>query len=92
MGTVTASGIPEAIAAAILVLAIGKVLLGVFRKMNIGMLRKQMYRGKKTFRLKKESREVFFCYVFIRKKLPVTGSVDTKNRNFAKNKKIEKFC
>ena len=35
-----------------------------------------MYRGKKTFRLKKESREVFFCYVFIRKKLPVTGSVD----------------
>ena len=38
MGTVTASGIPEAIAAAILVLAIGKVLLGVFRKMNIGMV------------------------------------------------------
>ena len=36
MGTVTASGIPEAIAAAILVLAIGKVLLGVFKKMNIG--------------------------------------------------------
>ena len=36
MGTVTASGIPEAIAAAILVLAIGKVLIGVFRKMNIG--------------------------------------------------------
>ena len=30
------SGIPEAIAAAILVLAIGKVLIGVFRKMNIG--------------------------------------------------------
>ena len=29
MGTVTASGIPEAIAAAILVLAIGKVLIGV---------------------------------------------------------------
>ena len=36
MGTVTASVIPEAIAAAILVLAIGKVLIGVFRKMNIG--------------------------------------------------------
>ena len=41
MGTVTASGIPEAIAAAILVLAIGKVLLGVFRKMNIGMVSAQ---------------------------------------------------
>lgn len=36
MGTVTASGIPEAIAAAILVLALGKVLVVVFRKMNIG--------------------------------------------------------
>lgn len=35
MGTVTASGIPEAITAAILVLAIGKALLGVFKKMNI---------------------------------------------------------
>lgn len=32
MGTVTASGIPEAIAAAILVLALGKVLVVVFRK------------------------------------------------------------
>ena len=64
MGTVTASGIPEAIAAA-------------------------MYRGKKTFRLKKESREVFFCYVFIRKKLPVTGSVDTKKQKFCK--KIKKL-
>ena len=83
MGTVTASGIPEAIAAAILVLAIGKVLLGVFRKMNI---------GKKTFRLKKESREVFFCYVFIRKKLPVTGSVDTKKQKFCKKiKKLKNF-
>ena len=40
MGTVTASRIPEAIAAAILVLAIGKVLLGVFRKMNIGNVAK----------------------------------------------------
>ena len=37
MGTVTASGIPEAIAAAILVLALGKVLGVVFRKMNLGL-------------------------------------------------------
>lgn len=36
MGTVTASCIPEAIAAAILVLALGKVLVVVFRKMNLG--------------------------------------------------------
>ena len=36
MGTVTASGIPEAIAAAILVPALGKVLVVVFRKMNLG--------------------------------------------------------
>ena len=36
MGTVTASGIPEAIAAAILVLAIGKVIVVVFRKINLG--------------------------------------------------------
>ena len=36
MGAVTASGIPEAIAAAILVLALGKVLVVVFRKMNFG--------------------------------------------------------
>ena len=36
MGTVTASGIPEAIAAAILVLALGTVLVVVFRKMNLG--------------------------------------------------------
>ena len=36
MGTVTASGIPESIAAAILVLALGKVLVVVFRKMNLG--------------------------------------------------------
>lgn len=33
MGTITASGIPEAIAAAVLVLALGKVLLSVFKKM-----------------------------------------------------------
>ena len=36
IGTVTASSIPEAIAAAILVLALGKVLVVVFRKMNLG--------------------------------------------------------
>ncbi len=36
MGTVTASGIPEAIAAAILVLALGKVLLQVFKRMYAG--------------------------------------------------------
>lgn len=36
MGTVTASGIPEAIAAAVLILAIGKVLLSVFKRMDIG--------------------------------------------------------
>ncbi len=35
MGTVTASGIPEAVAAAVLVLALGKILIGVFKKMNI---------------------------------------------------------
>ena len=39
MGTVTASGIPEAIAAAILVLALGKVLVVVFRKMNLGAVK-----------------------------------------------------
>ena len=38
MGTVTASGIPEALAAAILVLALGKVLISVFKKSNIGMV------------------------------------------------------
>ncbi len=37
MGTVTASGIPEAIAAAILVFALGNVLLRVFRRMDIGI-------------------------------------------------------
>ena len=37
MGTVTAAGIPEAIAAAVLVIALGMVLIRVFRKMNIGM-------------------------------------------------------
>ena len=38
MGTVTASGIPEAIAAAVLVLALGKVLIQVFKKMNINVV------------------------------------------------------
>ncbi|MDD6212254.1 MAG: ECF transporter S component [Clostridiales bacterium] len=37
MGTVTASGIPEAIAAAVLVLALGKALIQLFRKMNMPM-------------------------------------------------------
>ena len=37
MGTETAAGIHEAIAAAVLVIALGKVLIRVFRKMNIGM-------------------------------------------------------
>lgn len=36
MGTVAASGIPEAVAAAILVLALGKVLIQVFKKMGAG--------------------------------------------------------
>ena len=35
MGTITAAGIPEAIAAAVLVLALGKVLLKVFKMMNM---------------------------------------------------------
>ena len=35
MGTITASGIPEAIAAAVLVLALGKVLLKGFKMMNM---------------------------------------------------------
>lgn len=38
MGTVTASGIPEAVAAAILVLALGKVLIQIFRRMGSGTL------------------------------------------------------
>ena len=42
MGTVTASGIPEAIAAAVLVLALGKVLIQVFKKMNIRMMNTQL--------------------------------------------------
>ena len=42
MGTVTASGIPEAIAAAVLVLALGKVLIQVFKKMNIRLMNTQL--------------------------------------------------
>ena len=42
MGTVAASGIPEAIAAAVLVLALGKVLIQVFKKMNIRMMNTQL--------------------------------------------------
>ena len=38
MGTVTASGIPEAIAAAVLVLAIGKVLIQVLKRMNFSFI------------------------------------------------------
>lgn len=34
MGTITAAGIPEAIAAAVLVLALGNAMLKLFRKMN----------------------------------------------------------
>lgn len=41
MGTVTASGIPEAIAAAVLVLAVGKVLIQVFKRMNVGAVSTQ---------------------------------------------------
>lgn len=44
MGTITASGIPEAIAAAVLVLALGKVLIRVFKKMNIGVMSAQLIR------------------------------------------------
>lgn len=36
MGTVTASGIPEAIAAAVLVAALGKILIQVMKKMDFG--------------------------------------------------------
>lgn len=41
MGTVTASGVPEAIAAAILVLALGKVLIQVFKRMDVGAVNVQ---------------------------------------------------
>ena len=41
MGTVTASGIPEALAAAILVLALGKVLIQVFKRMDMPVMQAQ---------------------------------------------------
>lgn len=41
MGTVTASGIPEAIAAAVLVLAIGKAMIQVLKRMNTGAVNAQ---------------------------------------------------
>ena len=41
MGTVTASGIPEAIAAAVLVLAIGKALIQILKKMNLSYMNTQ---------------------------------------------------
>ncbi len=41
MGTVTASGIPEALAAAILVLALGKVLIQVFKRMDMSVMQAQ---------------------------------------------------
>ena len=93
MGTVTASGIPEAIAAAILVLAIGKVLLGVFRKMNIGNVAKANVQRKEDLPAqerepggllllciyKKEAASDWFCRY-------------EKTEILQKNKKIEKFC
>lgn len=50
MGTVTASGIPEAIAAAILVLALGKVLVVVFRKMNLGAVNVSLQNNKQILK------------------------------------------
>lgn len=42
MGTVTASGVPEAIAAAVLVLALGKVLIQVLHRTETGTVRRQV--------------------------------------------------
>lgn len=44
MGTITASGIPEAISAAILVLALGKILIQVFKRMDTGTVTTQTAR------------------------------------------------
>lgn len=41
IGTVTASGIPEAIAAAVLVLALGKALIQIFKRTNAGVVKIQ---------------------------------------------------
>lgn len=42
MGTVTASGIPEAVAAAVLVLALGKVLIQLFKRMDMPVMSMQI--------------------------------------------------
>ncbi len=42
MGTVTASGIPEAITAAVLVLALGKVLIQLFKRMDMPVMHMQI--------------------------------------------------
>ena len=44
MGTVTASGIPEALAAAVLVAALGKVLIQVFKRMDMPVAKVQVSR------------------------------------------------
>ena len=41
IGTVTASGVPEAIAAAVLVLALGKALIQIFKRTNAGVVKIQ---------------------------------------------------
>ena len=55
MGTVTASGIPEAIAAAILVLALGKVLVVVFRKMNLGAVNVESAKSQTDFKIEESN-------------------------------------
>ena len=55
MGTVTASGIPEAIAAAILVLALGKVLVVVFRKMNLGAVNVESAKYQTDFKIEESN-------------------------------------
>lgn len=55
MGTVTASGIPEAIAAAILVLALGKVLVVVFRKMNLGAVNVESAKQQTDFKIEESN-------------------------------------
>ncbi len=89
MGTVTASGIPEAIAAAILVLAIGKVLLGVFPKNEYWKCceSKCIEERRPPGSRKRAGRSSFAMYLYERKS--VTGSVDTKKQKFCK--KIKKL-
>ena len=55
MGTVTAAGIPEAIAAAILVLALGKVLVVVFRKMNLGAVNVESAKKQTDFKIEESN-------------------------------------